>query len=393
MYEWTVAKNKELLNQTYAAQISWTTKIFWTYNWVQLYTQTWWITYTIFSPTITTSDSTTTDLQWIITWNKLVLSWKNKLPINYQNGSFKDGTVNLWLTNIVISTGSISELTANTQSWKDLRKTYLTNLQSILTWSTLKTNSNYANIISLDVNSTNADLIAMSVVTWKPVSWGNSSTISTTTTPVVINYPWCDTPDITVWAYTISACNVWTNTAWLTASSYGNYYQWWNNGWTPSWTLTPSTTLVNASWYWPWNYYNNTTFIWWASLTSPYDWTSPQNDNLWWNTTNTAIARQWPCASWYHVPSKTEWSWIVTAWWWSFTTGWTSMQTALNMPFAGIRHMYGSPMSLQVSNGLYWSSSLNSNSAHNMYLDDLGNILLNDNRHRAYGLPIRCFKN
>lgn len=37
-------------------------------------------------------------------------------------------------------------------------------------------------------------------------------------------------------------------------------------------------------------------------------WSTTYNANLWWSTTNTLVARRWPCPEWYHIPSLTEWN-------------------------------------------------------------------------------------
>ena len=85
---------------------------------------------------------------------------------------------------------------------------------------------------------------------------------------------------------TIQDKNLWATTVYndgdtLSQANCWNYYQWWNNygfAWTGS--VTTSSTKVDASWYWPWNRYSSSTFI--TVSTSPYDWSSVQNDNLWW---------------------------------------------------------------------------------------------------------------
>ena len=203
-------------------------------------------------------------------------------------------------------------------------------------------------------------------------------------------YPGCDTPDITVWSYTISACNVWATTAGTGAMSYGNYFQWGNNGWTPSGTLTPSTTLVDASSYGPGNYYNSTAFIGWESLTWTLDWSSVQNDNLWWNTSNTVSARQGPCASGYHVPSQGEWVWLVTAGWW-WTNG-TNMMNALKLPMAGGRNWYDGTIGSQATIGAYWSSSSTATNAYVLSFQT-SNINHSGTNYRAFWRSVRCFKN
>ncbi len=94
---------------------------------------------------------------------------------------------------------------------------------------------------------------------------------------------------ITDWTtgYTIMDKNLWATTVWnswdgFSEANCGKYYQWWNNYWFPrSWSITTSSTQVDASWYWPWNYYSSSTFI--TTSTSPFNWSSVENKNLrWW---------------------------------------------------------------------------------------------------------------
>ncbi len=83
--------------------------------------------------------------------------------------------------------------------------------------------------------------------------------------------------------------NLWATTVWnswdtLSESNCGKYYQWGNNYWFPrTWSVTTSSTQVDASTYWPWNYYSSSTFITRSSY--PYSWDSTDNWNLrWWDT-------------------------------------------------------------------------------------------------------------
>ena len=89
--------------------------------------------------------------------------------------------------------------------------------------------------------------------------------------------------------YTIADKNLWATTVYnlwdtLSEANCGYYYQWGNNYWFAwTWGVTTSSTKVDASNYWPWNYYSSSTFI--KSGSSPYDWSSVQNNNLrWWVT-------------------------------------------------------------------------------------------------------------
>lgn len=83
------------------------------------------------------------------------------------------------------------------------------------------------------------------------------------------------------------------------------FYQWWNNYWFDfNWTTNWNSTLKSSSWYWPTNYYNSNILT--CTVSSPYDWSSNQNDDLWWWVTDTLAARRWPCESWFHVPTKDD---------------------------------------------------------------------------------------
>lgn len=89
---------------------------------------------------------------------------------------------------------------------------------------------------------------------------------------------------------TVADKNLWATVVWndwdaLTESNCWKFYQWWNNYWFPyTWATTTSSTLVDASSYWPWNYYSSSTFVT-TSWNSVLNWDSSNNDNLWWRTT------------------------------------------------------------------------------------------------------------
>jgi hypothetical protein len=92
-------------------------------------------------------------------------------------------------------------------------------------------------------------------------------------------------PDWVNWI-TIQDKNLWATIVYndwdtLSEANCWWYFQWWNNYMFPfTWTVTTSSTQVDASGYWPWNYYSSSTFI--TRSGSPYNWSSVRNDNLWW---------------------------------------------------------------------------------------------------------------
>lgn len=111
---------------------------------------------------------------------------------------------------------------------------------------------------------------------------------------------WITIADKNLWATQVY--NSWDT---LSEANCGKFYQRWNNYWFPyTWPTSTSTTLVNAGNYWPWNYYSSSTYI--KNSSSPYNWDSSNNQNLWWDTTNTNEARRWPCAEWWHIMSEND---------------------------------------------------------------------------------------
>ena len=139
------------------------------------------------------------------------------------------------------------------------------------------------------------------------------------------------------YAITIADRNLWatSNNTWE-VSSYGCYFQWWNNyGFQPQWNLETSTDFVDTRGYGPWNPYSSQIFrvrtgileSGWVTIYWPNDddWSSPANDNLWWwanDSSSNAFGvldldkenRQWPCPDWYHVPSIWERNDLLIMW-------------------------------------------------------------------------------
>ena len=113
------------------------------------------------------------------------------------------------------------------------------------------------------------------------------------------------------WSFTIMDKNLWASVVYedgdtLSEANCGKYYQWGNNYWFDGiWWNNPtvSSTQVDTTGYWPWNYYTGTDFIWWTGIS---DWSNPSNNNLWGDTTDTEGARQWPCPSGFHIPTIEE---------------------------------------------------------------------------------------
>ena len=236
--------------------------------------------------------------------------------------------------------------------------------------------------------------------------------------------------------------NLWATSDDITSTdSYGYNYQWWNNHWflpcldsdwcsTFLWDDTMTTDervdTFSPILYWPLHYYDSNIF---RKITSnPYDWSSPSNDNLWWwsgdsenNTrwynTGTMSAinvldRQWPCPTWYHVPSQWEWwtllqYWVANYTWTTLTTitlNWiyplqdfsdstakTQFKTDFKIPFSTTRSVLAQVWGGQ--NVYFWTSSPSVASESFGFSMISSKVNAYNSYSRAYSFPIRCFKN
>lgn len=98
----------------------------------------------------------------------------------------------------------------------------------------------------------------------------------------LISVSWDGTTRITIQDKNLGATQVYNSGDTLSEANSWWYFQRWNNFMFPfTWATTTSSTQVDWSGYWPWNYYSNSTFITW------YDWSSVTNANLWWWTNPT----------------------------------------------------------------------------------------------------------
>lgn len=192
--------------------------------------------------------------------------------------------------------------------------------------------------------------------------------------------------DWTNWI-TMADKNLWaTSTDISIADSYWNYFQRWNNYPFPKWAQQMTSSYrVNAGNYWPWNYYNVWTFI-----IQTY-WDSSNNNNLWWWTTDTYIARQWPCNNWHHIPSTND----CTSLWNILTSLWvtSNYESLLMIPKAWFDSRTNWNYTADSNYYYLWASDFgNSNSKWNCIgwwynLNDL------HWQYKGMGFPIRPFAN
>ena len=161
--------------------------------------------------------------------------------------------------------------------------------------------------------------------------------------------------------------------------SYGYYYQWGRGNDGHQLTTSTTTATLSSS-----DTPGHAQFI--AVLSSPYDWRSPQNNNLWQGVNGVNN----PCPTGFRLPTNTEQQTMITAE--GITNSATAYASTLKLPVAGYRYVSDGSFYNQGSYGNYWSSSLSGSSALNVNFNS-GSISPADAGNRANGFAVRCLKN
>ena len=399
--EWDTISSTSLINSANAESVIQQALLKWTYNGQVVKTTYNWTTYIFALPSIVTADLTVQDLWDQVLQSILVYNGYTNIPASYDWTNtimtwwFDFNSSNTWA--IVVFQWDVDELYS---SWTML-KTFTINLQEAYSGSTLKNESLYTDLLSIDTSNDQEIIDQMTMMInnelwWEIKAWD-----------IVVSWGWgwwlpyfgwlCDTDDISAWSYTIASCNLWTTTAWTWTESYWSYFQWWNNyGFSPS--PTTNSNPVDASSNWPWNYYSSSTFI--TNTTSPNDWSSSPNTNLWWWSGLTTVTNptaqqesdmQWPCPSWYHIPTRDEWWWLYVALMWTYSD--SQIRNLLNIPYSWFKWTWQSYNVYQEwIYWHYWASSDNWSNSWWIYLSST--IWMNQGSYsRSDWRSIRCFKN
>jgi uncharacterized protein (TIGR02145 family) len=171
--------------------------------------------------------------------------------------------------------------------------------------------------------------------------------------------------------------------------AYGSLFQWGRGAdghqlitWTgiSAGTVVNGTTSVLSSTDQP----SNALFI--VAPSSPYDWRSPQNGNLWQGLSGINN----PCPVGFALPTDAQWVALVAD---SNITNSASAfgSTTLKLPAAGYRYSATGVLTAPGSSGYYWSSSPVSTYAYALYFYSTTVAPANDN-FRADGFSVRCVK-
>ena len=117
---------------------------------------------------------------------------------------------------------------------------------------------------------------------------------------------------------------------------------------------------------------------------SPWDWRSPQNDNLWRGVNRTNN----PCPSGYRLPTEAEWEAERQSW--SSNNAAGAFASPLKLPVAGYRRYITGSLFNVGSNGLYSSSSVDGSFSRFLLFSSTGARLISYSR--ASGYSVRCLK-
>jgi uncharacterized protein (TIGR02145 family) len=161
------------------------------------------------------------------------------------------------------------------------------------------------------------------------------------------------------------------------AAAYGDLYQW-GRGTDGHQIRTSGTTATLSNSDNP----GHANFI--TNLSSPYDWRSPQNDNLWQGVSGTNN----PCPSGYRLPTIAEWEAERQSWSSNDAAG--AFASPLKLPVAGYRLLSDGSLNDVGSCGSYWSSTVDGTDSRR--LDFLSSDADVSSDNRAYGYSVRCIK-
>ena len=161
------------------------------------------------------------------------------------------------------------------------------------------------------------------------------------------------------------------------AASYGDLYQWGRRA-DGHQCRTSATTATLSSVDQP----ANSNFI--LAPSTPYDWRSPQNVNLWQGVNGVNN----PCPSGYRIPTEPELEAERLSW--SVNTSVGAFASPLKLPVAGIRDYSSGSLTNVGANGRYWSSAVSGTNSRHLYFDS--SYASMNPIYRAFGLTVRCLK-
>ena len=169
-------------------------------------------------------------------------------------------------------------------------------------------------------------------------------------------------------------------------AAYGDLYQWGRRSDGHQCRNSTTTSTLSST-----DQPANGNFI--LTTSSPYDWRSPQNANLWQGLNGINN----PCPSGYRLPTEYELDAERTSWGISNSVG--AFASPLKFSMAGFRgNIVNGPLGALIhvgGGGYYWSSTGNGTNSRGMIFDSnirASNLQSFYDRYRADGFSVRCIK-
>jgi uncharacterized protein (TIGR02145 family) len=162
------------------------------------------------------------------------------------------------------------------------------------------------------------------------------------------------------------------------AASYGDLYQWGRAADGHQIRTSGTNTTLSSS-----DVPGITNFI--LAPSSPYDWRSGQNVNLWQGVAGVNN----PCPTGYRIPTEAEWDAERLSW-----TGGNNatgaFATPLKLPMAGRRNFFDGSLGNVGTSGYYWGSPVSGTGSRLLLFNSSDSGMYDD--RRAYGFSVRCIK-
>jgi uncharacterized protein (TIGR02145 family) len=163
------------------------------------------------------------------------------------------------------------------------------------------------------------------------------------------------------------------------AASYGYLYQW-GRATDGHQIRTSGTTSTLSGTDTP----GNANFI--LAPSSPYDWRSPQNANLWQGVSGVNN----PCPTGFRIPTEAELDAERASWSTQNLAG--AYASPLKFSAAGLRDVSTGSLGGVGTGAYYWSSTVDGTYSRYLSFNSGGYAAVTSN-YRSYGFSVRCIKN